>query len=67
MTETIVYLKTKRGEISVRINILTHHMLKESQQKPKPRRQHSTHKKKTGGKQKMSKPKSKKGRKRRKI
>ena len=37
-------------------------MLNESQQKPKPRRQHSTRKKKTGWKQNMSKSKSKKGR-----
>ena len=40
-------------------------MLNESQQKPKPRRQHSTHKKKDRMKQTMSKSKSKKGRKRR--
>ena len=38
-------------------------MLNESQQKPKPRRRHSTHKKKTGCKLMMSKLKSKKGRK----
>ena len=37
-------------------------MLNESQQKPKPRRQHSTHKKKSGwNKRSMSKSKSKKG------
>ena len=41
-------------------------MLNEWQQKPKPRRQHSTHKKKDRMKQTMSKSKSKKGRKRRK-
>ena len=41
-------------------------MLNESQQKPKPRRQRSTHKKKTGWKQTMSKSKSKKRRKIRK-
>ena len=47
-------------------NVIWHHMLDESQQKAKPRRQHSTHKKKTGWKQTMPKLKSKKGRKRRK-
>ena len=67
ITETIVYLKNKKnGEISVRTYQDMYHMLNDSQQKPKPRRQHSTHKKKTRWKQTMSKSKSNKGRKRRK-
>ena len=44
----IAYLRQKKGKISVRMYQDTYHMLNESQQKPKPGRQHSTRKKKTG-------------------
>ena len=40
--------KKIKGEISVHTYQDTYHMLNESQQKPKPRRQHGTRKKKTG-------------------
>ena len=42
--------KDKRSEISVRTYQDTYHMVSESPPKPKPRRQHSTHKNKTGWK-----------------
>ena len=47
-TNRIPQTKIYKGEISVRTYQGTYHMLNESQQKPTPRRQHDTHKKKTG-------------------
>ena len=47
--KNILYLRRKKVRSAyVRIEIHIYHMLNESQQKPKPKRQHSTHEKKTG-------------------
>ena len=49
ITETKLYISDKNKKVRsayVRFKICIYHMLNETQQKPNPRRQHSTHKKK---------------------